>query len=97
MRIDHAAERDTRFDCRIGVGGCYAGYGDDAAQCGRVPIFSQQELTVSVGDTVTFENDSTIPHTVTNGQDGEAAADAQFDEDVPTGESVEIAFEEAAT
>jgi plastocyanin len=61
----------------------------------NVPIFSQQELTVSVGDTVTFENDSTIPHTVTEGQDGEAAADAQFDEDVPPGESVEITFEEA--
>jgi plastocyanin len=61
----------------------------------NVPIFSQQELTVSVGDTVTFENDSTIPHTVTEGQDGDAAADAQFDEEVPPGESVEITFEEA--
>jgi plastocyanin len=57
--------------------------------------FDPTELTVSVGDTVTFVNGDSAPHTVTEGTNGNAADDARFDEQVAAGESVEVTFDEA--
>jgi plastocyanin len=55
------------------------------------------DITVAAGTAVTFQNDDDAEHSVTNGTDGEPAADAAFDEDVEAGESVEIAFDEPGT
>lgn len=57
--------------------------------------FDPGEITVSVGDTVTFVNEDSAPHTVTEGTDGNAADGASFDEQVAAGESVDITFDEA--
>lgn len=57
--------------------------------------FDPAEITVNVGDTVTFMNHDSAPHTVTEGTNGNAADDARFDEEVSGGESVEITFDEA--
>lgn len=59
--------------------------------------FSPSELTVAAGTTVTFVNNDTSPHTVTEGSDGEAADGARFDEDVAAGEEVTVTFDEAGT
>jgi plastocyanin len=59
--------------------------------------FEPAELTVSVGTEVTFENEDSAPHTATHGTDGQAADDAEFDVDVPAGESGSYTFEEAGT
>jgi plastocyanin len=55
------------------------------------------DITVPVGTTVTFTNNDTVDHTVTEGTDGQAADGARYDEEVPAGESVEITFDEAGT
>jgi plastocyanin len=57
--------------------------------------FDTDEITVSAGDTVTFVNEDSAAHTVTEGVDGNAADDASFDEQVAAGESVEVTFDEA--
>jgi plastocyanin len=57
--------------------------------------FDPAEITVSVGDTVTFVNEDSARHTVTEGTDGNAADGARFDEQINAGESVEITFDEA--
>lgn len=57
--------------------------------------FQPTELDVSVGDTVRFINEDSAPHTVTEGTDGNADADAAFDEQVNAGEWVEVTFDEA--
>ncbi len=57
--------------------------------------YEPSELTVSAGTTVLFVNDDSVAHTVTQGTDGSAEADAAFDEEVAPGESVEITFDEA--
>jgi plastocyanin len=59
--------------------------------------FSPSELTVATGTTVTFVNNDTTPHTVTEGSDGEPADGARFDEDVAAGEEVTVTFDEAGT
>lgn len=55
------------------------------------------DITVAAGTTVTFVNDDTLPHTVTEGSDGQIADGARFDEDVPAGESVPITFDDPGT
>jgi plastocyanin len=55
------------------------------------------DITVAAGTVVTFQNDDDAEHSVTNGTNGEPAADAAFDEDVEAGESVEIPFDEPGT
>ena len=57
--------------------------------------FDPTELSVSVGDTVTFVNGDSAAHTVTEGTNGNAADGARFDEEVAAGDSVEITFDEA--
>ena len=60
--------------------------------------FSPGELTVTAGTTVTFTNDSSLPHTVTHGTGGRPAADVAFDEAIgPDGGTVEITFDEPGT
>jgi plastocyanin len=53
--------------------------------------FGAPEITVAVGK-VTFINADTVPHTVTEGQDGVAAPNARFDMVVGVGESIQVTF-----
>jgi plastocyanin len=57
--------------------------------------FDPAELTVAAGTTVTFVNEDSTAHTVTEGEDGAAAEGARFDDEVAGGESVEITFDDA--
>jgi plastocyanin len=59
--------------------------------------FSEGELTIPVGTVVTFRNAGSAPHTVTQGTDGEEAADSTFNEQIAPGDEVEITFDEAGT
>ena len=90
-----------------GGGGSSDGGGGDGASDGaggdanRVELtdfaFSPSELTVPAGTTVTFVNDDSAPHTVTEGSDGTAADGARFDEELPAGDEVTVTFDEAGT
>lgn len=53
--------------------------------------FGAPEITVAVGK-VTFINADTLPHTVTEGQDGVAAPNARINKVVGVGESIEVTF-----
>ena len=53
--------------------------------------FGAPEITIAVG-TVAFVNADTLPHTVTEGQNGVAAPNARFNQVVGVGESVEVTF-----
>ncbi len=55
--------------------------------------FGAPEITVALGK-VTFINADTVPHTVTEGQDGVAAPNARFDLVVGAGESIQVTFVE---
>jgi plastocyanin len=58
--------------------------------------FEPAELTVHVGDTVTFENKDDTRHTATHGENGTAADNAEFDIDLPeNGATGEYTFDEA--
>jgi plastocyanin len=57
--------------------------------------FDTDEITISAGDTVTFVNEDSASHTVTEGENGDAADGARFDEQIAGGESTEITFDEA--
>ncbi len=57
--------------------------------------FEPTEITVAVGDTVRFVNENTAAHTVSQGSNGSADGDAAFDEQIASGESVEITFDTA--
>src|SRR4029077_4093744 len=59
--------------------------------------FSPTSLTVKVGTTVTFKNNDSVDHTVTNGKDGKPDANAAFDKSLPSGQSVDIVFDKAGT
>jgi len=59
--------------------------------------FAPTELTVPAGTTVTFTNDDSALHSVSEGSNGQVAEDAAFDEDVDGGASVDIAFDEPGT
>ncbi len=59
--------------------------------------FSEGELTIAAGTVVTFRNAGSAPHTVTEGTDGEEAADSTFNEQVAPGDEAEITFDEAGT
>jgi plastocyanin len=55
------------------------------------------DITVAAGTTVTFVNEDSLGHTVTEGSDGQAVDEPRFDEDVAAGESVEVTFDEPGT
>jgi plastocyanin len=79
-----------------GGGGSDAGGGDTATVMIMGFDFSD-DITVAAGTTVTFVNHDGGAHTVTEGSDGVAAADAAFDEEVPAGGMVEVSFDEPGT
>jgi plastocyanin len=56
--------------------------------------FGAPEVTVPAGQTLTVINNSSAPHTFTEGQNGAEADDARVAEDIPTGETVEVSFPE---
>lgn len=77
-----------------------AGDGDGGGETHNVSLegfaFDPAELTIAVGDTVVFENLDSAPHTATHGENGEAAEDAAFDEELPEqGDTAEVTFDEA--
>ena len=72
-----------------------AGNGETITITNATSFGGVDELSVAVGTTVTFVNDSSFPHTVTNGTDGQALADAAFDEQLPADATVTITFDEA--
>jgi len=51
------------------------------------------DFTIAAGSTVTFVNNDSVGHTVTNGENGVAAADALFDEPVADGGMFEFTFD----
>lgn len=51
------------------------------------------DFTISAGSTVTFVNNDGFGHTVTNGENGTAAADALFDEALADGGTFEFTFD----
>ena len=53
--------------------------------------FGAPEITVAVGK-VTFVNADSLPHTVTEGQNGATAPNARVNEVVGVGDSVEVTF-----
>jgi plastocyanin len=57
--------------------------------------FGTGEVTVPAGQQLTVINDSSFPHTVTEGENGGAAADARVDEQVAAGETIQVSFPEA--
>jgi plastocyanin len=59
--------------------------------------FSEGELTIAAGTTVTFRNSGSAPHTVTEGTDGVEADGSSFNEQLAPGDEAEITFDEAGT
>src|SRR6476660_2771117 len=59
--------------------------------------FSPTSLTVKAGTTVTFKNNDSVDHTVTNGKDGKPDDNAAFDKSLSTGQSVDVTFDKAGT
>jgi plastocyanin len=55
------------------------------------------DITVPAGTSVTFVNEDSLPHTVTNGSDGQPEDGALFDNDVAAGASTEVTFDEPGT
>ena len=51
------------------------------------------DFTIAAGSTVTFVNNDGFGHTVTNGENGLAAADALFDESLADGGTFEFTFD----
>ena len=59
--------------------------------------FSTDEVTVAVGEGITYRNNDNAPHTVTEGSDGVAADDPAVNERLDAGDEVEVSFDEAGT
>lgn len=57
--------------------------------------FSESAVVVPAGATLTFVNDDSVGHTVTEGQRGFAVDDPRFDEPLPVGASIEVTFDDA--
>ena len=56
--------------------------------------FGATEATVPAGATLTVINNSSAPHTFTEGENGGEADDARVNEDIATGATVEVTFPE---
>jgi len=50
------------------------------------------DITIAAGSTVTWVNNDSVGHTVTNGENGVAASDALFDQAVADGGTFEFTF-----
>jgi plastocyanin len=57
--------------------------------------FGTDEVTVPSGQQLTVINDSSFPHTVTEGENGGEAADSRVNEQVAAGETIQVSFPEA--
>jgi plastocyanin len=57
--------------------------------------FGESEITVPAGQKLTVVNASTFPHTFTEGENGEEAANARVNEEIAEGATVEIDFPES--
>jgi len=74
--------------------------GDGGGEASTVTISGSSfgdDITVASGTTVTFNNEDSLPHTVTEGTDGTAVEGAAFDEEVAAGASVDVTFDEAGS
>jgi plastocyanin len=56
--------------------------------------FGAEEVTVPAGETLTVINNSSAPHTFTEGENGGEAENARVAEDIATGATVEVSFPE---
>lgn len=63
----------------------------------RDRAFEPNELTVTVGTTVTWVNQDELGHTITHGTAGAPANDAAFDVPLSAEQTVSYTFEEAGT
>jgi plastocyanin len=61
------------------------------------PDFIPELLTVSVGTEVTWVNDDSYEHTVTEGTDGDVVADPIVDDPVAAGGTLSVTFDEPGT
>jgi plastocyanin len=59
--------------------------------------FQPATLQVKTGTQVAYQNKDQTAHTVTNGENGVAAAGAAFDQEVAAGAAVTITFDKAGT
>ena len=59
--------------------------------------FQPATLQVKAGTQVAYQNQDQTAHTVTNGENGVAAAGAAFDQEVAPGATVTITFDKAGT
>ena len=81
---------------------CSANTGSSAASGGTVVkivglAYDPTSLTVKAGTMVTFQNNDTVDHTLTNGKDGKPDANPLFDKDLPVGKSETVTFSTAGT
>ena len=56
--------------------------------------FGAADITVPTGETLTVINNSSAPHTFTEGENGSEADNARVNEDIAVGASVEVTFPE---
>jgi plastocyanin len=56
--------------------------------------FDTDEITISAGESITFVNEDSASHTVTEGENGNATDGARFDEQIAANESTDITFDE---
>ena len=61
------------------------------------PDFIPELLTVAVGTEVTWVNDDSYEHTVTEGTDGDAVEDPIVDEPIAAGATLSVTFDEPGT
>lgn len=61
------------------------------------PDFVPELLTVAVGTEVTWVNDDSYEHTVTEGTDGDAVDDPIVDEPIAAGATLSVTFDEPGT
>ena len=61
------------------------------------PDFIPELLTVAVGTEVTWVNDDSYEHTVTEGTDGDVVSDPIVDEPIAAGGTLSVTFDEPGT
>jgi len=82
---------------------CSANTGSSAAASGGTVVkivglaYDPTSLTVKAGTMVTFQNNDTVDHTLTNGKDGKPDANPLFDKNLPVGKSETVTFSTAGT
>lgn len=93
---DTAAEEPTGGTEETGADGAGTGEAGEGPTVEVSDIaFLEDRVTVAAGTAVTWDNQDSVPHTVTSGTPDEAT-DA-FDEELPTGEQVTVTVDEPGT